>query len=324
MVIVCHSMHNVNSTTKAPLMSHSVSHILTMVINPENGKITQQSLDVVYKTMADKGMSVGDTKTLCDGIAYDIATGDINADTITTDMDYIRQIANQHHVDVAIFPVGNRRKKILVSDMDSTVLQMETLDYMCGLLGIGDAVEAITERSMRGEIDFAESLTERVGLITGMSTHVMDELLDNLDYTAGAKTTIATLVRDGVQCALVSGGFTFTTAVVAEQTGFQHHYANTLGIDGDTFTGKLVGELSGPATKGEVLQSLMDTYQVDISDTCAIGDGANDIPMLKMANMGVAFYGKPVVRQATDIQINVTDYSTLLYYMGYHRDEFVS
>ena len=299
-----------------------MSHILTIVMDSNKGKITQHSLDVVYKAMASKGMAVGDTKTLCEGVAYDITTGDINAHTITTDMDHIRHVANQHHVDAALLPAHNRRKKILVSDMDSTVLQMETLDYMCGLLGIGDKVEAITERSMRGELDFASSLTERVGLMTGLSAHVMDELLDNLDYSTGAKTTIATLVRDGVQCALVSGGFTFTTAVVAEQSGFQHHYANTLGVDGDTFTGKLVGELSGPETKGEVLQSLMDTYNVVISDTCAIGDGANDIPMLQMADMGVAFFGKPKVRQATDVQINVTDYNTLLYYMGYHRDEF--
>ena len=295
-----------------------MTHILTIVMDSNKGKITPQSLDIIYKAMASQNMSVGDTKTLRDGVAYDIAT-----DTVDTDIESIRQIANQHHMDIAMQPAHNRRKKILVSDMDSTVLQMETLDYMCGLLGIGDKVEAITMRSMRGEIDFIQSLTQRVGLMAGMSTHVMGTLLDNLDYSAGAKTTIATLVRDGVQCALVSGGFTFTTAVVAEQSGFQHYFANTLGVDGDTFTGKLVGDLSGPETKGEVLQSLMDTYNVDIANTCAIGDGANDIPMLQMADMGVAFFGKPKVRDATDIQINVTDYSTLLYYMGYHRDEFV-
>ena len=294
-----------------------MTHILTAVTNPDKEKITEQTLDALRSHIENVGGNIGDVKCLRNGIAYDIAI------ETPVDITNIRDTFNKQHLDIAQFQDKNRRKKILISDMDATVLQMETLDYMCHLLGIGEQVEEITNRGMRGEIDFEQSLTERVALMTGMSTHVMDELLNNLDYTAGVKTTIATLVRDNVQCALVSGGFTFTTAVVADEMGFQHHHANTLGVHGDTFTGTLIGQLSGPTTKGEILQSMMQKYSVSASETCAIGDGANDIPMIEMADMGIAFYGKPKVRQASDIQINVTDYDTILYYMGYHVDEFV-
>lgn len=294
-----------------------MSSVLTVVAHAKTGKITPALLDIINTHADQAGVAIGDTVCLRHGIAYDITLDG------GFDIAPIRDLCNQQRVDVALLPTHNRRKKILLSDMDSTVLQMETLDYMCDLLGIGEQVAEITERGMRGEIDFTQSLTERVALMTGMSTHVVDEMLCHLNYTEGAKTTIQTLVKNGVDCALVSGGFTFTTQVVARELGFQNHHANVLGVVGNTFTGTLVGDIAGPATKGLILKSMVQNHGMTTDDVCAIGDGANDIPIIQMAGLGVAFYGKPKVQQATPVHINVTDYSTLLYYMGYHRDEFV-
>lgn len=290
-----------------------MTHTVVAVANADN-PMTPALLDDIKRQIT--GVDVGDVVALRDGVAYDIGVRG------AFDVSPLREFANARGVDVALVPSDNRKKKILVSDMDATALNMETLDYMAQLLGIGEKTRDITDRAMAGEIDFIESLTERIGVMAGMDAGVMDTLLDNLDYTVGAKVAVQTLVRDGADCALVSGGFTFTTAVVARELGFQQHHANNLDVADGVFTGTLSGDLISPDTKAEILQAMMQKHGVGVGDTATIGDGANDIPMLKMAGMGVAFYGKPLVRQATDVQINVTDYSTLLYYMGYAWDMF--
>ncbi|MFT9361686.1 phosphoserine phosphatase SerB [Acetobacter okinawensis] len=228
-------------------------------------------------------------------------------------------------VDAVITAAQDRRKKLLVSDMDSTIVANETLDDLASLAGIGDKVAAITTRSMNGELDFATSLRERVALLKGLPVSLLEKAWQDVRLNPGAVELVRTMRAHGAYTALVSGGFTFFTSRVAALCGFEENHANTLLTDE---SGHLTGApglpILGAQTKLDLLHKLTSHHTLADTATLAIGDGANDLPMLGAAGLGIAYFAKPVVRQAIAAQINHTSLRTALFMQGYPASAFVS
>jgi phosphoserine phosphatase len=227
-------------------------------------------------------------------------------------------------VDVALVPAANRRKRLLVADMDSTVIGQECIDELAAVAGAGDAVRAITVRAMAGELAFEDSLRERVKLLEGLRADAILHLLaERITLTPGARTLTATMRANGSGSALVSGGFTAFTAPVAERAGFAIHRANRLVIENGALAGRVEEPVLGRAAKVEALDEIAASLNLTRADAIAVGDGANDIALLEAAGLGVALHGKEKVRAAADVRIDHGDLTALLYLQGYRRSDFV-
>lgn len=204
------------------------------------------------------------------------------------------------------------------------MIEIETLDTLAADLGLGEAIAEITKRSMNGELDFAEALRERVAMLAGFpAEHAIRTVMEKVTYTPGGKVAVATMRANGAYCALVSGGFTFTTETVHAELGFHEHRANVLEISAGNLTGTVLEPIVARDTKLTTVLELCEKKGVGLEDACTVGDGANDLDMLRATGLGVAYYGKPIVRQEATFRIDHTDLSTLLFYQGYSRDEFV-
>jgi phosphoserine phosphatase len=219
----------------------------------------------------------------------------------------------------------HRRKTLLISDMDSTLIEQECIDELADYLGIKAQVATITERAMNGELDFKDALRERVGLLKGLPESALQEVYDSrITLMSGARTLVQTMRAQGAYCLLVSGGFTFFTRRIAERLGFHDDHANQL----DFVEGRLSGQVIEPILdKESKLQSLLSTAAqrgMDAIDALAVGDGANDLPMLLAAGLGVAYHAKPVVQQSAQAALNHNDLSALLFVQGYARSEWVA
>jgi phosphoserine phosphatase len=237
----------------------------------------------------------------------------------------IREIIGNAPVDFVIQPHEGRRKKLLVADMDSTMIGQECIDELADHAGFKDRVAAITERAMRGEIEFAPALRERVALLKGLPATLIDKVIaERIRLTPGGPALVATMRANGAYTCVVSGGFTAFTARLAAMIGFDEQRANTLLVDADgRLTGKVAEPVLGREAKLEALTTLRDRFRLGREDTLAVGDGANDIPMIRAAGLGVAFHGKPAIREAAAACIDHGDLTALLYAQGYRRDEFV-
>ncbi len=225
-------------------------------------------------------------------------------------------------IDSALLPAANRRKRLLVADMESTMIAEECLDELAEAAGIGAHVAAITHRSMRGEIDFDTSLRERVALLKGLSLAELARLRDRLTLLPGAKTLVATMRAHGAATALVSGGFTYFTEPVAARLGFDAQFANVLGLSGGGLDGTVAAPILGPAAKAERLRSLAAAYSITPADALAVGDGANDVDMVQLAGLGVAYRGKPLLASVAAAVIRHADLTALLYLQGYTQADF--
>jgi phosphoserine phosphatase len=228
-------------------------------------------------------------------------------------------------VDVAVLPQAHRRKKLLLADMDSTMIRQECIDELADYVGLKDKVSAITARAMRGEIDFEPALRERVALLGGLPVSIVDEIIrDRITLMPGGLALIATMKANGAYTALVSGGFTLFTGPVKAMIGFDEHRSNIL----ETVEGKLSGSVREPILgKDAKLKRLMELSTekcVAQDETMAVGDGANDLAMLGAAGLGVALHAKPAVAEAARVRIDHGDLTALLYLQGYARDEFVA
>ncbi|MGB7036210.1 MAG: phosphoserine phosphatase SerB [Xanthobacteraceae bacterium] len=237
----------------------------------------------------------------------------------------LRDIIGTEPIDVVIQPQDNRRKKLLVADMDSTMIGQECIDELADYAGVKDQVADITARAMRGELDFAPALRERVALLKGLPAAVIGQVLaERIRLTPGGPTLVATMRANGAYTCVVSGGFTAFTADLAAAIGFDEQRANTLLTDAQgLLTGEVAEPILGRDAKRDTLVELRARFGFAPEDTLAVGDGANDLPMLQVAGLGVAFHGKPVLRQAAAACIDHGDLTALLYAQGYRREEFV-
>ena len=227
-------------------------------------------------------------------------------------------------IDVIVQPAEGRRKKLLVADLESTIIENEMLEELADFLGLRVPVAEITRRAMNGEIDFVGALNERVALLRGMPESVVDEAATRIRLMPGARTLIATLRRAGVMTALVSGGFTVFADRIAAELGFDRVVANRL----DFADGQLAGTVQPPivtgAAKLEMLAALAAEFGLSLAETMAVGDGANDLPMLGAAGLGIAFRAKPAVAAASRWRIDHADLTGLLYAQGYRAEEIVN
>ncbi len=226
-------------------------------------------------------------------------------------------------IDAVFVTSEGRRKKLLVADMESTVIENEMLDELADFLGLRDKIAAITARAMNGEIDFAGALNERVELLKGLPVTKLDEAAKRIRYMPGGATLIATMKQHGAYCALVSGGFTYFTKMVAGRLGFDFDSANVLVHDGKALAGTVALPILGKEAKLATLRHLCSSRGLATTDAVTVGDGANDVPMLKEAGLGVAFHAKPAVAAQVPARIDHGDLTALLYLQGYRRSEFV-
>ncbi|NDR57669.1 phosphoserine phosphatase SerB [Aliiruegeria sabulilitoris] len=227
-------------------------------------------------------------------------------------------------VDLVVLPAEGRRKKMLLADMDSTMIGQECIDELADVAGVGPRVKEITARAMNGELDFEGALRERVGLLKGLDVEVIDQVLaERITLTPGGRELIATMKANGGYAALVSGGFTAFTSKVAATLGFDEHRANTFLEQDGKLTGAPGIPILGRAAKVAALEEISERLGITHADVMAVGDGANDLGMLELAGAGVALHAKPSVAAQCDIRINHGDLSALLYIQGYSRDEFV-
>ena len=228
-------------------------------------------------------------------------------------------------VDLAVLPLGRRQKKLLIADMDSTIIGQECIDELAAAAGVGEQVAAITERAMKGELGFRDALRERVAMLKGLPETAIAEVIERrITITPGARTLVQTMKANGAYTALISGGFTPFAEYVARTVGFDCHQANDLPAAGGALTGEAAEPILGKDAKRDALERLVEKRGLSLDDALAVGDGANDADMIAAAGLGVAFHAKPVLADVADARIEHGDLTALLYLQGYTRDQFVS
>jgi phosphoserine phosphatase len=287
-------------------MSERFSHVLNVISEDASA-------------LAAKLRGLGEAMWLSPGRAFDIGiSGDVHAALAEA-----RGLG--FAADINAVATAQRRKKLLVADMDSTIIGCECLDELADMAGLKAKVSAITERAMRGEIEFASALRERVALLKGLPLAALERTyIERVKLNPGAVALVATMKKHGARSCLVSGGFTFFTARVAELAGFDDQQANKLLDDGTVLTGQVAEPILGREAKLAALEAEILTLGISFADSLAVGDGANDLDMLKRAGLGVAYHAKPVVAAAAGASIVHGDLTALLYLQGYRDEEIVA
>lgn len=234
------------------------------------------------------------------------------------------QVSSDEGFDISLQQdtIYRRSRRLICFDMDSTLIETEVIDELARCAGVGDKVSAITERAMRGEIDFNESFKERVALLKGLDVSVMEEIAARLPLTEGAERTMQVLKRVGYKIAILSGGFNFFGNYLKAKLGIDYVYANELEIEDGKLTGRYVGDVVDGRRKAELLKLIAQVENVDIAQTIAVGDGANDLPMLTTAGLGIAFHAKPKVKQSADQSISSIGLDGVLYFLGF-KDSYI-
>jgi len=265
----------------------------------------------------------GELNWLSDSEACEVAfSAPEQFDATTTEL-AVRAALSDLAIDIAFVPALNRKKKLLVADMDSTIIEQECIDELADVAGIGHKVADITARAMTGELDFQDALRARLALLKDLpETAIIEVISKRLTFTPGARTLVQTMKANGAITALLSGGFTHFSSYVSKICGFDEHQANILEIKDGKLTGSAVEPIMDKNQKKRSLAQLTVMNGMTFADTMAVGDGANDLPMLLRSSMGVALHGKPTVRNGAKYRIDYGDLTALLFMQGYKRDEF--
>jgi len=295
-----------------------MSFVATLICNPANPVLDSTIVDGARAVLPEAGPG----QWLFNEVAIDIPfahQGDVRAAE-----QRLRDLRGDLPIDIVVQPLGFRRKKLFLADMDSTMIGQECVDELADFVGLKAHVAAITERAMRGEIEFEPALHERVALLKDLPVGVIDEVLrDRITMTPGGRELVMTMRANGAWTCLVSGGFTLFTNAVAAKLGFQENRANELIVHDGKLTGEVKQPILGRAEKLATLVDLKESFDLDEIDTLVVGDGANDLAMIQAAGLGVAYHAKPAVAAAASVRIDHGDLTALLYAQGYKRKEFV-
>jgi phosphoserine phosphatase len=295
-----------------------MSLVATLICNPADPALDQTIVDGAQAVLP----SPGSAEWLFDEVAVDIPFD--GSEDIAAIEARLRQARGDLPIDIVVQPWAARRKKLFLADMDSTMIGQECIDELADFAGLKAPVAKITERAMRGEIEFESALRERVALLKGMPVSVVDEVLrQRITPTPGGRELVMTMRAHGAYTCLISGGFTLFTSAVAAMIGFQENRANELIVEDGKLTGEVREPILGRAAKLATLIDLTESFDLDDIDTLVAGDGANDLGMIEHAGLGVAYHAKPTVAAAAGARIDYGDLTALLYAQGYRREEFV-
>ncbi|KQV34573.1 MULTISPECIES: phosphoserine phosphatase SerB [unclassified Rhizobium] len=294
-----------------------MAFVATLVANPSNPVLTPRLAEAAADSLSASGLY-----WLADGIACDIALRDGTDPTEAEQQ--LRDLMTGEPIDVVVQQAETRRKKLLIADMDSTMIGQECIDELAAEVGLKEKVATITARAMNGEIAFEPALIERVALLEGLPLAVIDDVIaKRITLTSGGLELVATMKAKGHYTALVSGGFTLFTGPIAARIGFHENRANILLSENGHLNGKVAEPILGKQAKVDALLDICKTLGIDPSEAIAVGDGANDLGMLHLAGAGVALHAKPALAAEADIRIDHGDLTALLYIQGYRKTDFV-
>jgi phosphoserine phosphatase len=296
-----------------------MSHVATLISNPAKPAVTQPVIDAARILLPLAGGPVILAEDVACDLPFEFALeGDLRALC-----DSLRAAIEPAAVDVVVQPTARRNKKLFVADMDSTMIVQECIDELADYAGLKARISAITKRAMCGEIEFEPALRERVALLKNLPVSVIDEVIEKrIRLTPGARALVTTMRAHGAYTCLVSGGFTLFTGRIAALIGFDDNRANRLVIENGKLAGRVEEPILGRDAKLAALRELTARLKLDAADTLVAGDGANDIPMIEAAGLGVAYRAKPAVAAAAQARIDHSDLTALLYLQGYRRKEF--
>jgi len=295
--------------------SYSTHFVITLLASPGKEPLSTAFVESMLPTLALQDVVVNNTAWLKPGIACDLFVTHDNQDALDAK---VHAAICDHPYDAVVQPASNRGKKLIISDMDSTMITVECIDELADFVGKKSEVSAITERAMNGELDFAAALTERVSLLKGLPLTMLQECYDErVKMMAGAKELLQTMKKHGAAAILVSGGFTFFTSRVSAELGFDEDHSNVLETAHGVLTGRVLLPILGKEAKLQKLREACEKLHISTNEVLAIGDGANDLPMLLAAGLGVAYHAKPIVRAQAKARINICDLSALIYVQGY-------
>jgi len=289
--------------------------VATLLCNPAVPRLDPASVEPLRAAW-----SGGPVRWLADGVAAEFDLAEVPGDRWQA-----WQELQSNGVDLLILPAEGRRKRLLLADMDSTMIGQECIDELAAMAGFGAQVAQITARAMNGELEFESALRARVGLLAGLDASVIERVLaERITYTPGGRELIATMRAAGARTVLVSGGFTAFTSAVSAHLGFDEHRANLLLIEGGRLTGHVAEPILGRQAKLETLEEITASMGIPASGVLAVGDGANDLAMLQRAGAGVALHAKPAVAAQCDLRVHHGDLTALLYLQGYRREDFAT
>ena len=295
-----------------------MSLVATLICHPANPALDSTVVDGARAILSQAGPA----HWLFDEVAVDIPFD--SSEPIAAIVARLQQARGDLPIDVVVQPRIDRRKKLFLADMDSTMIGQECVDELADFAGLKAHVAAITERAMRGEIAFEPALRERVALLKGLPVSVVDDVLkQRITLTPGGRELVSTMRAHGGYTCLISGGFTLFTNAVAAMIGFQENRANELKVADGKLSGEVAEPILGRAAKLATLIELRESFDLDNLDTLVVGDGANDLGMIEEAGLGVAYHAKPAVAAAAAARIDHGDLTALLYAQGYRREEFV-